>query len=307
MGDELVSSPSMVGLQTPGGNGALRLALELLAEASRDTVVWVGNPTWINHLPLIAAAGLGSRFHRFYEPATLTVDFEGMMEDLGAAKPGDVILLHSCCHNPSGATLSISQWTELLALCQRQALLPLIDFAYHGLGDGLDQDAIPARMFARKLPEAIIAYSCDKNFGMYRDRVGALFVKAATQGQANAVRSRLFATARAMWSMPPDHGAATCRIILATPQLRSDWETELGAMRERINLLRQAVASALPKLSMIAEQRGLFSLLPVSTETVRKLREESAIYMAADGRINIAGLSRENLPHFVSSVSRFLD
>jgi len=307
LGDELASSQSMVGLQTPGGNGALRLAFELLAEASRDTVVWVGNPTWMNHLPLIAAAGLESRFHRFYDPATLTVDFEGMMADLSAAKPGDAILLHGCCHNPSGATFSTSQWTELLKLCQRQGLLPLIDFAYHGLGDGLDQDAVAARMFASNLPEAIIAYSCDKNFGMYRDRVGALFVKAATQDQANAVRSQLFGTARAMWSMPPDHGAAACRIILATPELRSDWEAELGGMRDRINFLRQAVANALPKLSMIAEQRGLFSLLPVTAEAVRKLREESAIYMAPDGRINIAGLSKENLPHFVSSVSPFLE
>ena len=306
LGDELASSPSMVGLQTPGGNGALRLAFELLGQASKETVVWVGNPTWMNHLPLIAEAGLKSRFHRFYDPVTLTLDFDGMMTDLAAAKPGDAILVHGCCHNPSGATFSISQWTELLALCQRNGLLPLIDFAYHGLGDGLDQDAAPVRMFASNLPEAIIAYSCDKNFGMYRDRVGTLLVKAATPDQANAVRSRLFGTARTMWSMPPDHGAATCRIVLATPELRSDWEAELGGMRDRINFIRQAVANALPKLSMIAEQRGLFFLLPVTAEAVRKLREECAIYMAPDGRINIAGLSKENLPHFVRSVSGFL-
>lgn len=306
LGDDLATSPFLVRLQTPGGNGALRLAFELLAEASKDAVVWVGSPTWVNHFPLIASAGLESRSHRFYDPATLRIDFDGMMADLGSAKSGDVILLHGCCHNPSGATFSSSEWTELLALCQRQGLLPLIDFAYHGLGDGLEADAAPVRMFVENLPEAIVAYSCDKNFGMYRDRVGSLFVKATTLAETDAVRSQLFGTARAMWSMPPDHGAATCRIILSSPELRSVWQEELASMRERINGLRKAVANSLPQLSAVANQRGLFSLLPVSKDAVQLLREERAIYMAPDGRINIAGLSEANMPHFVQSISGYL-
>jgi aromatic-amino-acid transaminase len=306
LGDDLATSPCLVGLQTPGGNGALRLAFELIAEASRDSVVWVGTPTWMNHFPLIASAGLESRSHRFYNPATLRIDFDGMMADIASAKPGDVILLHGCCHNPSGATFSSAEWTEILALCQRQGLLPLIDFAYHGLGDGLEADAAPVRMFVENLPEAIVAYSCDKNFGMYRDRVGSLFVKAATLAEVDAVRSQLFGTARAMWSMPPDHGAAACRIILSNPGLRSVWQVELDMMRKRINGLRQDVAKSLPQLSAVANQRGLFSLLPISTDAVRLLREESAIYMAPDGRINIAGLSEANLPHFVEAISGYL-
>ncbi|BBE32414.1 aromatic amino acid transaminase [Sphingosinicella microcystinivorans] len=307
LGDDLATSPSLVGLQTPGGNGALRLAFELLAEASKDSAVWVGSPTWMNHFPLIASTGLESRHHRFYDPATLRIDFDGMMSDLASAKPGDVLLLHGCCHNPTGATFSSAEWAEIIALCERQGLLPLIDFAYHGLGDGLEADAAPVRMFVENLPEAIVAYSCDKNFGMYRDRVGSLFVKAATLAQADAVRSQLFGTARAMWSMPPDHGAAACRIILSSPELRSVWQEELDTMRERINGLRQAVANSLPRLSAVANQRGLFSLLPISTDAVRLLREESAIYMAPDGRINIAGLSEANLAHFVEATSRFLE
>jgi aromatic-amino-acid transaminase len=260
----------------------------------------------MNHFPLIASAGLESRSHRFYNPATLRIDFDGMMADIASAKPGDVILLHGCCHNPSGATFSSAEWTEILALCQRQGLLPLIDFAYHGLGDGLEADAAPVRMFVENLPEAIVAYSCDKNFGMYRDRVGSLFVKAATLAEVDAVRSQLFGTARAMWSMPPDHGAAACRIILSNPGLRSVWQVELDMMRKRINGLRQDVAKSLPQLSAVANQRGLFSLLPISTDAVRLLREESAIYMAPDGRINIAGLSEANLPHFVEAISGYL-
>lgn len=300
LGDALSQSDCLVGVQTPGGNGALRLVLELLASASRDTVVWVGDPTWANHVPMIAAAGLECRSHRFYDPANLRVDFDGMMADLAAAKPGDAILLHACCHNPSGAGFTASQWAAILALCERQAVIPLLDFAYHGLGDGLDEDAAAVRDMVRALPEAIVAYSCDKNFGMYRDRVGALWVKAASPGQANIVRSHLFATGRVMWSMPPDHGAATCRIVLETPDLRAEWLAEVDAMRNRLNRLRASLAASHPKLANIAVQRGLFSLLPIGPEAVAELRRDHGIYLVPDGRINIAGLTAENLPYFTA-------
>lgn len=296
----------LTGVQTPGGTGALRLGAELLARANRAARVWIGAPTWPNHGPIFAEAGLELRSHRFYDPAT-EIDFAAMIDDLAGARAGDVLLLHGCCHNPTGASFTPDQWRALAELCAARGLTPFIDLAYQGLGDGLTEDAVATRMIFSALPTTLLAYSCDKNFGLYRDRVGALWVQSAGSASAGPVRSNMLTLARSLWSMPPDHGAAVVRTILESEALRHEWEAELGAMRARINSLRQALAAAHPRLSAIAEQRGMFAMLPLSPAAITALREEHGIYMAPNGRINIAGLQTDTIPAFAHALRPFLD
>lgn len=293
----------LTGVQTPGGTGALRLGAELIARSRPGATVWIGAPTWPNHAPIFRDAGLGIETHRFFDVANAAIDFDGMIEDLAGAQPGDVLLLHGCCHNPTGASFTGEQWREIAQLCEARALLPFIDLAYQGLGDGLDADAAAMRGLLRALPEAVIAYSCDKNFGLYRERVGALWV----QSDANAlVRGNLLALARSLWSMPPDHGAAVVRLVLDDEALRADWIAELGAMRARINGLRAALAASHPHLAAIGDQRGMFALLPLGPDAVETLRRQHGIYMAGNGRINIAGLTLDTIPAFVSGLAPYL-
>ncbi|PZQ24640.1 MAG: aromatic amino acid aminotransferase [Sphingopyxis macrogoltabida] len=295
------------GVQTPGGTGALRLGAELLARANRDARVWIGAPTWPNHAPIFAEAGLATRSHRFYDTATATIDFAAMIADLDEARAGDVLLLHGCCHNPTGASFDAAQWRRIADLCAGRGLIPFIDLAYQGLGDGLDADAAATRMIFAALPTVLLAYSCDKNFGLYRDRVGALWVQSPDRATAATVRSNLLALARSLWSMPPDHGAAIVRTILSDASLRAEWAAELAAMRARINDLRAALAAAHPRLAPIADQRGMFAMLPLTPDTVAALREERAIYMAGNGRINIAGLRAETVPILARALQPHLD
>lgn len=244
-----------------------------------------------------------TRTHRFYDVASAAIDFDGMIEDLREAKAGDVLLLHGCCHNPTGADLNSAQWQEIGLLCERRALVPFIDLAYQGLGDGLEADAAGMRGLLDMLPEALVAYSCDKNFGLYRERVGALWVQS---GAAELVRSNMLALARSLWSMPPDHGAAVTRLVLEDDALRADWVSELDAMRARINELRSALAASHPRLAAIGDQRGMFALLPLTPEAVDALRRDHGIYMAGNGRINIAGLTLETVPAFVAALGSYL-
>ena len=292
-----------VGIQTPGGTGALRLGAELIARSRPDATVWIGTPTWPNHAPIFREAGMMTRTHRFYDVASAAIDFDGMIEDLREAKAGDVLLLHGCCHNPTGADLNSAQWQEIGLLCARRALVPFIDLAYQGLGDGLEADAAGMRGLLDMLPEALVAYSCDKNFGLYRERVGALW---AQSGAAELVRSNMLALARSLWSMPPDHGAAVTRLVLEDDALRADWVSELDAMRARINELRSALAASHPRLAAIGDQRGMFALLPLMPEAVDALRRDHGIYMAGNGRINIAGLTLETVPAFVAALASYL-
>ena len=244
-----------------------------------------------------------TRTHRFYDVASAVIDFDGMIEDLREAKAGDVLLLHGCCHNPTGADLNSAQWQEIGLLCARRSLVPFIDLAYQGLGDGLEADAAGMRGLLDMLPEALVAYSCDKNFGLYRERVGALW---AQSGAAELVRSNMLALARSLWSMPPDHGAAVTRLVLEDDALRADWVSELDAMRARINELRSALAASHPRLAAIGDQRGMFALLPLTPEAVDALRRDHGIYMAGNGRINIAGLTLETVPAFVAALASYL-
>lgn len=306
LGDELASSPRITGVQTPGGTGALRLGAEFVKRAAPDATVWIGEPTWPNHGPIFLEAGLRVRAHRFYDVATATVDLEAMIEDLGAAAPGDILLVHGCCHNPGGAELDAAAWQRISALCDEKQLIPFVDLAYQGLGNGLEDDAGPTRALFRAHPAAILAYSCDKNFGLYRERVGALWVQGPEGADLEAARGNMLALARSLWSMPPDHGAAIVRVILDDAQMRAEWQAELDAMRERINTLRRLVAEAHPKLAFIGGQRGMFAMLPISPDAVSALRSEHGIYMAGNGRINIAGLTETNVARFVACVSPHL-
>ena len=290
------------GLQTPGGTGALRVGAELLARARPDTRVWIGEPTWPNHAPIFRGAGLEVCTHPYFDPDTASIDFDAMVSALGQVAAGDVLLLHGCCHNPTGTQFSHEQWIALSDLCLQRGLIPFIDLAYQGLGDGMDEDAQGARHMLATVPDALLAYSCDKNFAVYRDRVGALFIQSATEASLELARANALTIARSLWSMPPDHGAAVVRTILDDPALRADWEEELTDMRRRLQTVRQGLAAAHPLLASVATQRGLFSRLPLDTAAIAAVRRTHGIYMPADGRINIAGLNQANLSRFVDGV-----
>jgi aromatic-amino-acid transaminase len=305
-GSEIAARDRLTGVQTPGGTGALRLGAELLKAARPHASVWMGTPTWPNHAPIFRSAGLSVREHRFYDVATGKVDFDAMCADLTDASAGDVILLHGCCHNPTGAPLTSAEWRTLTELCQERGLVPFIDLAYQGLGDGLEADAAATRHLLADLPTALVAYSCDKNFGLYRDRVGALWVQAATVAQAHVVRGNILARARVMWSMPPDHGAAIVRLILQNDGLHALWNTELDGMRVRLNAMRELLAASHSRLRGIGRQRGMFAMLPLDTHQVTALRDGHAIYMPANGRINIAGLTVENIPRLAAALTPYL-
>lgn len=296
----------LTGVQTPGGTGALRMAAELVARANPSATVWIGDPSWPNHAPIFQSAGLETRAHAFFDRATQSVRFDALMDELEATRPGDVLLLHGCCHNPTGAKFEPGQWNAIAALAVRRGLLPIIDLAYQGLGDGLDEDAASTRLFVEQLQEVLVAYSCDKNFGLYRERTGVLWAKADNADWAAKVRSNMLSLARANWSMPPDHGAAIVRLILDHDELRADWQEELGLMRKRILSLRHALSQRHSSLAPLSSQSGMFALLPIDREAVAYLREAHGIYMTADARINIAGLSTERIDDFVIALEQFL-
>jgi aromatic-amino-acid transaminase len=301
-GDERIA-----GFQTPGGCGALRLGFELVARANPDARVLVGGPTWPNHLPIIRAVGLQSSEYPFYERGQGAIRFDDMIAALRSGDRGDVALLHGCCHNPTGADLDEGQWREVAKAVGERGLIPFVDIAYQGFGRGLDEDAFGVRLMLETCDEVIIAQSCDKNFSVYRDRVGSLWIKSGSrETTANAI-GLLFQIAREMWSMPPDHGAACVRIVLDDPELRQRWLVELAAMRDRINAVRQRIAAADPRLAFIGRQYGMFSMLPLSKEQVLKLREDHAIYMAESGRFNVVGMGDAQIDRFIAAVIEAMD
>jgi aspartate aminotransferase len=299
-------------VQTPGGCGALRLGAELIRAAAPDAVVYVSTPTWANHTPLLTGSGLRLERYPYFDPATGGVQFEAMTAALERLPAGAVVLLHASCHNPTGADLSPPQWRELLSLVKRRQLLPFIDLAYQGLGEGADADAFGPRLFCEELPEVLCAVSCSKNFGLYRERTGLLHLIGSSTAAADAALSQLVRIARGIWSMPPDHGAAIVHAILSDESLRRQWAEELEAMRRRIADLRLEVVQQLrvhcPQrdFGFIAGQRGMFSFFGIDTAQVHALRERHHVYMTDDSRMNIAGLRRENLEYFVRAVAEVL-
>ena len=297
----------IVGVQTPGGCGAVRLGMELIATANPHARVFVGTPTWPNHPPIIRAVGLTEVDYPYYERGQATIRFEDMMSALESGAPGDVALLHGCCHNPTGADLNHEQWAKVTRLIVERGLIPFVDIAYQGFGRGLNEDAHGLRGILAACDEVIVAQSCDKNFSVYRDRVGCLFVKTASREASERAMAHVYRRAREMWSMPPDHGAASVHIVLDDEELRAQWHVELAGMRDRINAVRQRIAAAHPKLAFIGGQYGMFSMLPISKEQVLRLRENYAIYMADSGRFNVVGMSDEQVDRFVAAVAECLD
>lgn len=290
------------GLQTVGGTGALRVAAELVARARPGARVWVGNPTWPNHPPILKAAGLKVAGYDHFDVASQRLTIGRLFDALGEARPGDVALLHACCHNPTGADFDLGQWTAIAELLRDRGVFPLIDFAYQGLGDGLDEDAAGLRRVLDIVGEGLVAYSCDKNFGLYRERVGALYALSQSPARAKIVQSNLLSLTRANWSMPPDHGAAIVRVILEDAALTADWRAELAEMTARLHEMRGLLAAADPALAPLARQRGMFSTLPLSPAEVERLRETRGIYMPSSGRINVLGLTHDTVAPFVDAL-----
>ena len=294
--------------QTPGGTGALRLAADFIAQCLPGKGVWLSNPTWPIHETIFAAAGVKIS-HYPYVGSDNRLDVDAMLAVLNDVPKGDVVLLHACCHNPTGFDLSHDDWHRVLDVVRRRDLLPLIDFAYQGFGDGLEQDAWSTRLFAAELPELLITSSCSKNFGLYRDRTGALIVSAKTADKLIDIRSQLAHIARNLWSTPPDHGAAVVATILADPELKRRWADEVEAMRLRIAQLRSGLVEALEphglreRFAHIGVQRGMFSYTGLSPEQVKNLREQHSVYMVSSGRANVAGIDATRLDLLAEAIA----
>lgn len=300
-------------IQTVGGCGALRMGAELLHAAAPGAVVHVSEPTWANHEPLLGNSGITLRRYPYYDPATRGVAFERMLARLEAVPAGDVVLLHACCHNPTGVDLDAAQWSAVADLLERRDLVPFVDLAYQGFGDDLETDVAGLRLLAARLPTLLLAISCSKNFGLYRERVGALAVLAENPATARALATHQARTGRRMYSMPPDHGAAVAARVLGVAALRESWQQELAAMVARLKSLRMLLASRLsarrPDLDFtwLTRQRGMFSLLGLEPPAVAALCEVEHVYMPPDGRINVAGVSDANVDRVADSIVRVLE
>ena len=299
-------------VQTPGGCGALRVAAEFIGRCRENATVHVPDPTWANHIPLLGDAGLSIQEYPYLDRTTGTLRFDAMASYLSGLGPGDLVLLHGCCHNPCGVDLDQGQWQTVLELAQQRGFTPFIDLAYQGFGDGLDEDAYGVRLLAEGLPEVILATSCSKNFGLYRERTGALTLLSGDSKIEATTRSQLLNVIRGIYSMPPAHGGAIVETILTDPALRADWERELAQMRDRINGLRQLLVERFAargdggRFEFIERQRGMFSFLGISPQQVESLRNDHAIYMVDSSRMNVAGASHENVDRFCDAVMSVL-
>jgi aspartate/tyrosine/aromatic aminotransferase len=296
-------------VQTPGGCGALRVGAELIRAAAPQATVHVSDPTWGNHTPLLGSSGLRLERYPYYDAKSHELHFDAMLEQLDRAAPGDVVLVHACCHNPTGTDLTAGQWRLLTELLQRRRLTPFLDLAYQGFGSDLTADAAGVRLVAETLPEALIAVSNSKNLGLYRERVGALIVISENESRAEIVKSHVLQIARSIYSMPPDHGAAIAACIFSDGALKESWILELAAMRDRIKDMRASLSAHLRAVThdgsfdFIEDQHGMFSLLGVSVEAVEALRDKHHIYMTADSRMNLAGIMPHNVAYVAESIA----
>ena len=299
--------------QTPGGSGALRVLAEFINVAKPGATVWAGNPTWANHSPIMQSAGLEIKQYPYYDKDTKAVDFDGMLATLKAeTKAGDVVLLHACCHNPSGADLSLEQWQATADVIKAKGLLPYVDIAYQGLGEGMDEDAAGLRLMANTVPEMVIASSCSKNFGLYRERTGTAIIISTTEAQAHLAQSQMNGLIRANYSMPPSHGALVVETILADPKLKQMWRDELKTMRKRIKHLRSQLVDAIKAegveqdFSFIERQHGMFSFLGINAAQVDRLVNEHSVYLVGSSRINLAGLNQRNIAYVAKAIAAVL-
>ena len=309
----ILSTGRVKSIQAPGGSGALRVGAEVIRRARPESKLWVGIPTWPNHIPLLGSAGFDIKQYPYYDMDARQVDTEKMMETLRQVPVGDLVLLHGCCHNPTGADLTNEQWDSIADLALERGFIDFIDTAYQGLVNGLDQDAYGMRMMAERLPEVIIASSCSKNFGLYRERTGSITFIAETSEQADIVVSQAMSTARSIYSMPPAHGALLVSMVLGDPQLRSQWEAELEEVRLRIKSMRNLLCDSLENnaagmdFSHIKRQNGMFSFLGITTPQLERLRTEFGIYIVSSTRINLAGVNSNNIEHLTQSLLTVLE
>ncbi|WGH77610.1 amino acid aminotransferase [Jannaschia ovalis] len=293
---------------TPGGTGAIRQGLELMRMAAPEATLWLSDPTWPNHPAIAKYLGIPVRTYRYFDAEAGAVDWDGMMADLGGAAPGDVVMLHGCCHNPTGADLTRDQWRDVAELCVARGLIPFVDIAYQGFGDGLEADAAGLRELVARVPEALIGASCSKNFGIYRERTGLLMALAPSPARLGIVQGALASLNRLNFSFPPDHGARVVQTILTDDALRADWKAELEAVRTGMRELREQLALALrertgsDRFGFLAAHRGMFSLLGASPAQVEAMRRDHGVYMVGDSRTNIAGLNRETVPVLADAI-----
>lgn len=312
MVDLLLSGTSamdrVAAIQTPGASGALRMLGDLMKVAQPDTTVWISNPSYVNHKPVMEAAGLKVKFYHYFSPETKQVDIARMLEDLSKAGPSDVVLLHGCCHNPTGADIDFSAWQAITELSQKNGFTPFVDIAYQGFGDGLEEDAKGLRFMADNVEEMLITTSCSKNFGLYRERTGAAIVIGKSQQDVGNAKGKLLTLARSTYTMPPDHGAALVKTILQSSDLTSVWKQELSEMQQRLVNLRQTLCDELrnthntSQFDFIESHKGMFTVLGFSQDQMTQLREQYGIYGVGDGRINIAGLTEKDIPYVAEAI-----
>lgn len=309
-GSELVTSGRAATAQAPGGTGALRIAAEFLLRNTPSRTVWVSNPTWANHQNIFETAGLTVKEYGYYNASAHDIDFDGMMTDLANAQAGDIILLHGCCHNPTGIDLTLAQWDLVANLCADKQLVPLFDFAYQGFGTGIEEDAAGLRLVASKVPELLVANSFSKNFGLYNERIGAVTVVAHNADEAVRAFSQVKRTIRANYSNPPAHGALIVSTILNDASLKALWVQELTEMRERIALMRTLFVQSLKNegvtqdFSFISRQNGMFSFSGLNKSQVARLKDEFGVYIVGSGRISVAGMTKANMPAICKAIAQ---
>ncbi|MEC6909251.1 amino acid aminotransferase [Photobacterium piscicola] len=288
------------GVQTPGGSGALRMLADLMHVANENTTVWLTDLSYVNHRPVMEAAGLKVKYYPYFDRDTKQVNTDAMLSALAQAGANDVVLLHGCCHNPTGADINFEAWQAITALANNNGFMPFVDMAYLGFGDGLEKDGAGLKFMADNIEEMMIATSCSKNFGLYRERTGAALLVGDTLQNAQKAKGRILTLARASYTMPPDHGAALVADILTSSMLTAVWKQELIMMQQRIIGLRQSLVNTLAakgcdQFSFIADHKGMFSMTGLSPEQIMRLRDEFAIYAVGDGRINVAGLQEQQI------------
>lgn len=299
-------------VSTPGGTGALRVAAEFIKSCKAGATIWVSNPTWANHTGLFEAAGLTVKTYPYYDYEHKNLDFDGMLAALKQVSSNDAVLLHACCHNPSGMDLTNEQWQQVAEVAQAVGFLPVIDMAYQGFGQGLDEDAYGLRLMAESVNEMVICSSCSKNFGLYRERIGGCTIIGQSSLQADIAYSVLLSVIRVIYSMPPAHGAALVETILSSDELRHEWYQELAAMRNRINGNRQLIVDKLIEngvsrdFSFITRQAGMFSFLGITPEQVQQLQDEYSIYMVGSSRMSVAGIANNNVDYLAQSIAKVL-
>ena len=309
---DVVAGERLAMLQTPGGSGSLRVAAGLILRARADATVWVSEPTWANHIPLLGGAGLQLKPYAYYDTERHVIRFDAMLEALRAVPKGDIVLLHACCHNPSGLDPSEEQWRQISEVVAERQLVPFIDMAYQGFAADLDTDAFAVRHMTGLVPELFVSSSCSKNFGLYRDRVGTLAILAADKAARDIVQLHANNVVRTMYSMPPDHGAAVVSMILHDKELSSHWRGELGAMRNRLRDMRSLLNGALEDkapgrdFSHLVRATGMFCFLGITAEQVVRLKQDFGVYMVDSSRMNVAGITADNVEYLAEAIAAVL-